>query len=87
MSDSRSTPYAFRQYLPLTDNITIFQNLVANIDSRSDMPNNVDSPESGLDGIAQARYTQRLFNKIGETFNKTFAGLNHMLHRYRIFFV
>ena len=60
LSYSRSPPYAFRQYLPLTDNITIFQKLVASIDNKT-MPSNVDSPESGLDGIAQAQYTQEDF--------------------------
>ena len=48
------TPYSFQHHLDLTDNVAEFTNLIKNIDKDKDMPSNVDSPESGLDAMAQA---------------------------------
>ena len=48
------TPYSFLHHLDLTDDVDRFKNLIKNIDKNTEMPSNVDSPESGLDAMAQA---------------------------------
>ena len=53
-SQPKPTPYSFQHHLDLTDNVAEFTNLIKNIDKDKDMPSNVDSPESGLDAMAQA---------------------------------
>ena len=50
----RPTPYSFQHHLDLTDDVKRFTNLIKNIDEDKGMPSNVDSPESGLDAMAQA---------------------------------
>ena len=50
----KPTPYSFQYHLDLTDDVDRFKNLIKNIDQDKDMPRNVDSPESGLDAMAQA---------------------------------
>ena len=50
----KPTPYSFQHHLDLTDDVPRFTNLIKNIDKDKDMPSNVDSPESGLDAMAQA---------------------------------
>ena len=48
------TPYSFQHHLSLTKNVAQFQGKIRSINSTYDMPSNVDSPESGLDAMAQA---------------------------------
>ena len=50
----KPTPYSFQHHLDLTDNVDEFTNLIKKIDKDRGMPSNVDSPESGLDAMAQA---------------------------------
>ena len=50
----RPTPYAFRHYFSLSDNISKFQTIIEGIEPNKAMPANIDSPESGLDAMAQA---------------------------------
>ena len=50
----RPTPYAFRHYFSLSDNINEFQTIIEGIEPNKSMPANIDSPESGLDAMAQA---------------------------------
>ena len=51
---TRPTPYSFQHHLDLTDDVAEFTNEIKNIDEDKGMPSNVDSPESGLDAMAQA---------------------------------
>ena len=53
-SEPKPTPYSFQHHLDLTDDVARFTNLIKNIDEDKGMPSNVDSPESGLDAMAQA---------------------------------
>ena len=53
-SQPKPTPYSFQHHLDLTDNVAEFTNEIKNIDKDKGMPSNVDSPESGLDAMAQA---------------------------------
>ena len=53
-AQKRPTPYSFQHHLDLTDDVKRFTNLIKNIDKDKDMASNVDSPESGLDAMAQA---------------------------------
>ena len=48
--NGKNAPYAFRHEMDLTDNVTEFKEAVKNLKLIA----NVDSPESGLDAIAQA---------------------------------
>ena len=50
----KPTPYSFQHQLDLTDDVDEFKDLIEKIDIVDDMPSNVDSPESGLDAMAQA---------------------------------
>ena len=49
-TENRKAPYAFHHIQNLTDNATAFEELVKNTDTTG----NVDSPESGMDGLMQA---------------------------------
>ena len=58
----RPTPYAFRHYFSLSDNINEFQTIIEGIEPSKSMPANIDSPESGLDAIAQAMLCKGIYN-------------------------
>ena len=58
----RPTPYAFRHYFSLSDNINEFQTIIEGIEPTKSMPANIDSPESGLDAMAQAMLCQGKYN-------------------------
>ena len=50
----KPTPYAFQHHLDLTTDVKEFERIIRDIDPKKQMPANVDSPESGLDAMAQA---------------------------------
>ena len=58
----RPTPYAFRHYFSLSDNINKFQTIIEGIEPNKSMPANIDSPESGLDAMAQAMLCKGIHN-------------------------
>ena len=58
----RPTPYAFRHYFSLSDDINEFQTIIEGIEPSKSMPANIDSPESGLDAMAQAMLCQGKYN-------------------------
>ena len=58
----RPTPYAFRHYFSLSDDINKFQTIIKGIEPNESMPANIDSPESGLDAMAQAMLCKGIHN-------------------------
>ena len=60
------TPYAYQHHLSLTNDIEEFQGLIKSINKTTDMPSNVDSPESGLDAMAQAMLCDKVVGWRGD---------------------